>query len=169
MENYNPYLKTALTRKSLSVPMRELMNLSLLYGKILDFGCGNAFDVNFLSYLGLDIVGYDKYNPEYKDESLLDKKYDVVVANYVLNVIPDLEEHKQVINKLRTLGDNVYIALRNDRKAIKDTWQYIEYQDCYKTKRNSYQRYYTDETIAKYFGSVEYIINNSNLILLKLI
>ena len=170
MEEYNPYEKTAITRKNLSVPMRELMNLGLLYKSILDFGCGKGFDVNFLSYLGLDIVGYDKYNEEYKDESLLDEKYDVIVANYVLNVIPNLQEHQQVINKLRTLGDNVYIALRNDRKAIKqDTWQYIEEYDCYKTSKGSYQRYYTTESISRYFGSVEYIINNSSLILIKLI
>ena len=169
MENNNPYLKTALTRKSLSVPMRELMNLSLLYGKILDFGCGNAFDVNFLSYLGLDIVGYDKYNLEYTYESLLDKKYDVVVASYVLNVIRDLEEHQQVIDKLRSLGNNVFVALRNDKKNIKSTWQYIEENDCYKTVKGSYQRYYTTESISRYFGSVEYIINNSSLILIKLI
>lgn len=169
MEGYNPYLKTAITRTSLSVPMRELMNLGLLYGSILDYGAGKGFDVNFLSCLGLDIVGYDKYNPEYKDEDLLDKKYDVVVASYVLNVIYSLVKHKQVIDKLRELGDNVYIALRNDRKAIKDTWEYIEKNDCYKTPRKSYQRYYTSESIIRYFGSVEYIVNNSNLILFKLI
>lgn len=168
MESYNPYLKTAITRTALSVPMRELMNLGLLYGSILDYGAGKGFDVNFLSYLGLDIVGYDKYNPEYKDESLLEKKYDVICCNYVLNVIPNLEEHQEVIGKLKALGDNVYIALRNDRKAIKSTWEYIEGYDCYKTKRNSYQRYYSDKSIAKYFGEVEYIINNSSLILLKL-
>lgn len=168
MENYNPFKMTAITRRSLSVPMRELMNLGLLYGNILDYGCGKAFDLNFLSYLGLDIVGYDKYNLEYKDEGLLDKKYDVVVANYVLNVIPNLQEHQQVIDKLRLLGDNVYIALRNDRKAIKDTWEYIEENDCYRTSRQSYQRYYDDESIHKYLGEVEYITNNSSLMLLKL-
>ena len=170
MENYNPYLKTALTKKSLSVPMRELMNLSLLYGKILDFGCGNAFDVNFLSYLGLDIVGYDKYNLEYKDESLLDKRYDVVYCGYVLNVIRGIEEHQQVINKLRLLGDKVYVAIRNDRKAIKqDTWKYIEEHDCYETPKHSFQRYYTEESIHKYFGNVEIIKSTSSFILLKLI
>lgn len=170
MEDYDPYKLTAITRKSLSVPMRELMNLGLLYGSILDYGVGKGSDVNFLSYLGLDIVGYDKYNLEYKDESLLEKKYDVVVASYVLNVVKDISEHKQVIDKLRELGDNVYVALRNDKRAIKqDTWEYIKENDCYKTVKGSYQRYYTTESISRYFGSVEYIINNSSYILLKLI
>ena len=169
MESYNPYLKTAITRTALSVPMRELMNLGLLYGSVLDFGAGKGFDVNFLSYLGLDIVGYDKYNPKYKDESLLDKKYDVVCCLYVLNVIRNLEEHQQVIDKLRSLGDNVFVALRNDKKNIKSTWEYIEEYDCYKTTKGSYQRYYTPESIGRHFGSVEYIINSSSLILLKLI
>ena len=169
MREYNPFKKTAMSRRSLSVPMRELMNLGLLYGSILDYGAGHGFDVNFLSYLGVDVVGYDKYNPEYKDESLLDKKYDVVCCLYVLNVIRDLEEHQQVIDKLRSLGDNVFVALRNDKKNIKSTWQYIEENDCYKTVKGSYQRYYTTESISRYFGSVEYIINNSSLILIKLI
>lgn len=169
MEIYNPYLKTAITRSALSVPMRELMNLSLLYGDILDYGCGKGFDVNFLSYLGLDIIGYDKYNLEYKDESLLDRRYDVICCNYVLNVIPNLKEHQQVIDKLRTLGDNVYVALRNDRKAIKESWIYIEEFDCYETPKHSFQRYYTNESIKSYFGDVEIIKSTSSYILFKLI
>ena len=168
-ESYNPYKKTAMTRRSLSVPMRELMNLRLLNLNILDFGCGHGFDVNFLSYLGVDIVGYDKYNPEYKDESLLDKKYNVVVANYVLNVIPNLVEHQQVIDKLRVLGDNIYIAVRSDVKAIKKDWIHIKEYDCYKTSKNSYQRFYTShEIIQKYFGEVEYLIDNNSTKLFKL-
>lgn len=168
MEGYDPFLKTALTRKNLSVPMRELMNLGLLYGNILDFGCGKGFDVNFLSYLGLDIVGYDKYNEEYKDESLLDKKYYIVCCNYVFNVIPNLEEHKQVLDKLRSLADNVFISVRSDFKAIKESWEYIKEYDCYKTPKGSYQRFYDEDMIHKYFNEVEYILDNNSVKLFKL-
>ena len=94
-EEYNPF-RTAISRNSLSVPMRELMNLCLfdLDSKCIDIGCGNGQDVEFLKYLGIDIVGYDRYNPNFKDDKLLESKYELVTCNYVFNVIYDLQEHK---------------------------------------------------------------------------
>jgi hypothetical protein len=70
-EEYNPYLKTALHRKSLSAPMRILKEKGLLKGIILDFGCGNYDDCRKLQKEEFNIFGYDKYNPVYKDDKLI--------------------------------------------------------------------------------------------------
>ena len=170
MREYNPFT-TALTRTSLSVPMRELMNLCLfdLDSKCIDIGCGKGQDVEFLKYLGIDIIGYDRYNPNFKDDKLLESTYETVTCNYVFNVIYNLQEHKELLNNIKLLGNNIYISVRSDKKAIKDTWEYIEENDCWKTPKNTYQRFYTEELINTYFGEVEYIINNSSLKLFKLV
>ena len=91
IKEYNPF-KTAISRNCLSVPMRELINLNIfnLTDKCIDIGCGKGNDITFLRYLGVNIVGYDKYNPKFNDDKLLDSTYDLVTCNYVFNVI-DLE------------------------------------------------------------------------------
>ena len=169
MREYNPFT-TALTRTNLSVPMRELMNLCLfdLDSKCIDIGCGKGQDVEFLKCLGIDIVGYDKYNPNFRNDKLLNSTYDIVTCNYVFNVIYDLQEHKELLNKIKRIGSNIYIGVRSDTRAIKKDWIYIKEQDCWRTGRNTYQRFYTEETVNKYFGQVEYIINNGSLKLFKL-
>ena len=170
MREYNPFT-TALTRTSLSVPMRELMNLCLfdLDSKCIDIGCGKGQDVELLKYLGIDIVGYDRYNPNFRYDKLLESTYDTITCNYVFNVIYDLQEHKELLNKIKLLGNNIYISVRSDKKAIKDTWEYIEENDCWRTPKNTYQRFYTEEMINTYFGQVEYIISNTSLKLFKLV
>ena len=170
MREYNPFI-TALTRTSLSVPMRELMNLCLfdLDGKCIDIGCGKGQDVGFLKQLGVDIVGYDRYNANFRDDKLLEDTYDIVTCNYVFNVIYNLQEHKELLNNIKELGSNIYISVRSDDRAIKSDWIYIEEQDCWRTGRNTYQRFYTEEMINTYFGEVEYIISNGSLKLFKLV
>lgn len=167
---YNPFKKTALRRKELSKPMRELFSLGLLKGNILDVGCGYGFDVKKLSELGLDIVGYDKYNVEFNDTKVVHKRYDVVTCNYMFNVIPDLEEHRKMVELLRSLSDNVYIAVRTDVKAIKSTWKWDSDAWGYWTPRKSFQRFYDDYgEINEWFGDVEYIIDDNSMKLFKLI
>ncbi|MBP3928821.1 MAG: methyltransferase domain-containing protein [Peptostreptococcaceae bacterium] len=165
---YNSFLKTAITRKTLSVPMRELMNLGLINGKVLDYGAGKGFDLNYFKLLGIDIHGYDKYNPEYKNEEILNRNYDVITCNYVFNVIPSLEEHKQVLEILKNISDNIYISVRSDSKAIKDSWIYKEEYLGYVTPKGSFQRFYNEEMVNTLFGEVEYIVNNNSFKLFKL-
>lgn len=165
---YNPF-KTAISRNCLSVPMRELVNLNVfnLTDKCIDIGCGKGQDVTFLRYLGVNIVGYDKYNPKFKDDKLLDYSYDLITCNYVFNVI-DLDEHKDLLNKIKLLSDNIFICVRSDSRAIKNNWKYILEHDYWLTPKRTYQRFYTEEIVDKYFGQVEYIVNNRSLKLFKL-
>ena len=78
LSEYNPF-KTAISRNCLSVPMRELVNLNIfnLTDKCIDIGCGKGQDVIFLRYLGVNIIGYDKYNPKFNDNKLLDDESNV--------------------------------------------------------------------------------------------
>ena len=170
LNNYNPYKLTALTRKTLSAPVKTLISKNYLSKgeTILDFGCGNGFDTVELQKQGYNIIGYDKFNQAYSIPQLLKNKYDTIICNFVFNVIPDLKEHKKVLETLKRLSDNVYIAVRSDIKAIKNSWEFIEPYQCYKTPKGSYQRFYDENMIYNYFGEVHYIHNGNNYRLFKL-
>lgn len=173
LENYNPYKLTAISRGGeLSKPMKHLLDTGVfdVSQVIIDIGCGKGVDVSILGQQhGLFIMGYDKYNTEYQTDELLHNTYDVVTCNYCFNVIPTRQEHDELLELLKRIGENIYISVRADIKAIKDNWTYIEEYDCWKTSKGSYQRFYTEDMITEYFGEVEYIINDSSLKLFKLI
>ena len=131
-KEYNAF-KTAIKRNNkLSAPMKVLYDKGLLKGKILDYGCGFGEDVNKLKNLGYNIVGYDKYNTKFKIDFLLDKMYSVVTCNYVFNVIQK-NEHDKLLKLLKSLGDEIYISVRADKKAIKHNWVYDKDKDVYIT------------------------------------
>ena len=167
MKNYNPFKLTALKRKSLSVPMRELLNRGIFKGNCIDFACGYGDDFKFLIHKDINIVGYDKYNLEFKNDNSLKDTYDILTCNYCFNVIPK-QEHDELLDQIKKLSRNIYISVRSDSKSIKYTWKYIKEYDCWLTSKGSLQRFYSEDTVKEYFGEVEYLINNSNLKLFKL-
>lgn len=170
-EGYNPFLKTALHRKSLSVPMRILKEKNLLKGTILDFGCGNGDDVKLLQKAGFNIFGYDKFNSVYKEDRLLKIHYDTLTCNYVFNVMDNLEEHYQLIETLKKLSDDIYITVRSDIKAKQDNWVFDEHSQGYWTSKGSFQRFYNGGMIDILFGTqgnIEYIHNRNDFKLFKL-
>lgn len=169
---YDPFKLTAIKRDKLSVPMRFLKDKGYITKDmfILDYGCGHGDDINILKNEGFSIAGYDKYNPKYSNESILKSvfKPDIVTCNYVFNTIHTLMEHKRTIHKLRLLSKNVYISVRRDFNAIKDSWEYDYINKSYKTSKGSYQRFYDLNMINKMFGRVEIINGTSSYILFRL-
>lgn len=171
-ENYNPFLKTALHRKTLSVPMRILKEKNLLQGITLDYGCGWGDDCRLLQKEGFNIFGYDKYNPVYKEDKLLENRYDTLTCNYCFNVIPSLEEHYQLVELLKKLSENCFISVRSDIKAKKDDWIFDERSQGYWTSKGSFQRFYNNTCLEFLFGvhgNIEYIHNGNDFKLFKLI
>ena len=111
---------TALRRGCMSAPARYLMCEGLLVGRILDFGCGYGYDVNALTKLGYDIVGYDKYHRVGYPSGV----FDVVMCNYVLNVVSK-GEGKGVEGEIEGLlvgGGVAYYAVRSDVKGGGYRW-----------------------------------------------
>lgn len=140
----------------------------MLHGKILNYGCGKNEDTYILKEKGYDIAGYDKYNPEFNDYNLLEKRYDVVVVNYVFNTIVSPREHKEVLTLLKNIGKEIYISVRSDTKAINhEKWTYLGLYEGWLTSANTFQRFYDGEMIYRYFGQVQYISDNSSFKLFK--
>ncbi len=108
MKNTNSH-KTAISRKSPSVPMRQLDKKNLLVGDLLDYGCGRGFDA--------DHFDMDKYDPHYSPEKPT-KVYDTITCNYVFNVIDADKESEliQEISQLLNKGGTAYITVRRDIK-----------------------------------------------------
>lgn len=99
---------TAITRKKPSLPTQYLYSVGLLYGEILDYGCGRGFDA---SYYFMD--KYDKYYHPAKPKKL----YDTIICNYVLNVV-DLLEGEDIIKDIKSMLKHsgiAYITVRRDK------------------------------------------------------
>ena len=109
----HPYL-TAIKRTDLSVPVRYLLQHSLLKGRILDFGCGFGYDTDELKRRGYDIIGYDYYyRTEYPDG-----KFDTIFCVYVLNVLEPYAQAEVMMNVSNLLSPKgtAYFAVRRDIK-----------------------------------------------------
>ena len=107
----HPYL-TAIKRTDLSVPTRYLLQHDLLKGRILDFGCGFGFDTDELKHQGYDIMGYDYYyRPDFPEG-----KFDIIICNYVLNVLEPYAQAEVMMNVSNLLSPKgtAYFAVRRD-------------------------------------------------------
>jgi hypothetical protein len=113
---------------------------------ILDYGCGRGDDA--------DRFGWDKYDPHYFPKKPYDKEYDIIVCQYVLNVIEDENERKKVIrdvlNFLHSEGTAFFIV-RDDLISLggctsKGTWQGLvnldKYMRIWTHKKGKYKIYY---------------------------
>jgi len=147
--------KTAISRKTASKPTRDFFQKGLLSGNILDYGCGKGADVTFLKKQGLSVTGYD---PHYCPEFNKSKKYDVVLCNYVINVIPHKTERRELIRNLlkacKVMGI-VIITARPIREieynANRSNWTPVK--DGFKTKRGTFQKGFAVSTIMQYLPS----------------
>jgi 2-polyprenyl-3-methyl-5-hydroxy-6-metoxy-1,4-benzoquinol methylase len=71
--------------------------------KILDFGCGKGLFVTFLHKKGyVNVEGYDPYVAKFSNEELLDKTYDYVISQ---DVIEHVDEPRALMEQMiRCLG-----------------------------------------------------------------
>jgi 2-polyprenyl-3-methyl-5-hydroxy-6-metoxy-1,4-benzoquinol methylase len=120
--------KTAISRSSLSVPMRAVLEADSMGGKVLDYGCGKGTCA--------DRIGADKFDPYYFPEPPAGQ-YDTITCMYVLNVIPGATDRLAVVNSIKALlapGGTAYIAVRADRFKEGYTskgWQgYVDVPGC---------------------------------------
>jgi ATP adenylyltransferase len=131
--------KTAIKRGKMSTPVKNMLNNSCLDGRILDYGCGRGKDVEELKALGFDITGYD---PHWSPENP-SGKFDTIMCNYVLNVIPSWYDRVKVMDKVLSLlndGGTAIFTARNvkDIESSKtDKWK--PFEDGYITTADTFQ------------------------------
>jgi SAM-dependent methyltransferase len=101
--------RTAIARSKPSAPTLFLKTNGDIKGKVLDYGCGRGRDCQFLEC--------DGYDPHYRPE-MPTGKYDTILCNYVLNVIPSRKVRQQVLDKIEDLlapDGSAYITVRRGK------------------------------------------------------
>ena len=114
-ENNVSSYRTAITRKGPSAPLKYIEGSLRPNTLILDYGCGRGADVSYLRKKGYCVDGYDPYYSNI-DLSGKDSYYDVVLCNYVFNVLDKSEENtlmQNIMSKLKS-GGKAYISVRRD-------------------------------------------------------
>ena len=142
---------TAIHRRNISVPLQTILNNLREEDKILDYGCGHGYDLNFLKKNGFNIKGFDKYIKTFSDEDYSKWKYDVIYCFYVLNVIAEESERIEVLsqikNALKSSGE-VYIAVRSEHELKRSKSKLNKYKDGVVTSKNTFQKYFSEEDLT---------------------
>ena len=125
--------KTAIRRfRGISAPMKVLLAHNMIGDStvnctVLDYGCGRGEDA--------DQLKFQKYDPYFFPDIPKDK-FDIVVCNYVLNVLP-VEEQDVLVSKILAkvkAGGKAFITVRRDVKkegfTPKGTFQRNVTLDC---------------------------------------
>ena len=150
---------TAISRQSMSRPMVKLQKQGYFDNKrVLDYGCGKGFDVETLKAQGFDITGYEPFASD-KYLQVPSGRFDIITNNYVLNVIENVEERKELIEKMKKMSDFVVITVRADKKSIKPTWK--KFNDGYLTPKNTFQKIYDEKSLKEEFGDVEILYKDA--------
>ena len=130
-------------------------------GTILDASSGLGYGTR----AGIEEYGFDVediepfpdkgYNPKYKDYSTLNKKYDVIISNAVLNVLPQDQRDALAIKMGELLNDGgrMFINVRGkDVESLAKTGKNIHLGDMewIETVKGSYQKGFTKDELKAY-------------------
>ena len=139
--------RTAIARSDLSRPVQLLIGSGVLAPErtFFDYGCGLGDDVRFLKSLGYAAHGWD---PAHRPDETL-RQAAVVNLGYVLNVIERPAERIRALRRAFDLSETclcVSVLIGSGSYA----GEVQTYGDGVLTSRNTFQRYYQQEEVAKY-------------------
>lgn len=136
--------KTAISRYSLSTPMKILKKRGYLNGKhsIFDYGCGLGDDLAELHANGINASGWD---PNFRPEQDL-VNADIVNLGFVLNVIEDVAERVEALHNAFALAEQMLIVscMLGSESLIAS---FKQYKDGIITSRNTFQKYYSQQEL----------------------
>ncbi len=140
--------RTAISRSSLSTPMRALAQWGYLDGAptVLDYGCGRGDDVRALCAAGVLATGWD---PHFAPDAPREPS-DVVNLGFVLNVIEDPDERSSALRAAFGLARRVLsvAVMLNGRGGG------AEHADGVLTTRLTFQKYFGQAELRAYVAAV---------------
>lgn len=142
--------RTAIVRDTLSAPVAALDAAGLVTNEttFLDYGCGRGDDVRRLAKAGIKAVGWDPY---FAPDSALLQPSALVNLGFVLNVVEEMEERKQVLRNAWALTEKVLsVAVMLVGKG--DVSGHIPYADGFLSSRSTFQKYYTQAEIKSFIA-----------------
>lgn len=138
--------KTAITSKTCSMPTKWAYLNNLLKLNVLDYGCGKERDSIWLKNKGFNVVSYDPY---FKPNTRINfNSIETILLNYVLNVIENPSERKELLSYLINNSKdetNILVSVRSTKeiynKSLESNWK--KYNDGFLTNRNTFQKGYS--------------------------
>jgi DNA phosphorothioation-associated putative methyltransferase len=143
--------KAAMVRKELSKPVRLALEAELFEPQtsFFDYGCGHGSDLHHLRQKGYQSNGWD---PHYQPNTPCCAA-DIVNLGYIVNVIEDPAERRQVLLNAWDLTQKVLIV--SAQVLIEDSSRgIIAYSDGIITRRNTFQKYYEQQELKAYIDQV---------------
>ena len=142
--------KAAIKRSHLSRPVSLLVEKGLLTPStdFFDYGCGHGQDLQILEKNGFSHI--DGYDPHYRPQNGFPPS-SIINLGYVINVIEDSQERKEVLKKAYSLTKKVLCVsamLKNQKKYIGES-----FADGVKTKKGTFQKYYEQVELKNYIES----------------
>jgi len=150
--------KTAMKRKegSVALPTRILLDKGLIVGNVLHHGSGQDIGSSkAMSDVAGSVTDFDpNFTPDFK---ALNKKYDTVISNYVINTLPPDDRNKALIDIAKTTKGVAYIAVRGMGNVIAGEPKF----DGVITSKVTFQKIYSPDVLmqelALYFNDVKII------------
>lgn len=80
---------------------------------LLDFGCGGGEFIRYLRGKGYKAEGYDEFSEHFSDRKVLDRQYDVVLSQDVIEHVAEPWEHVRTLSGLIAPGGLLAIGTPN--------------------------------------------------------
>lgn len=165
--------ETSIPRKTLSLPVKAAYSKGFLLPtySVHDYGCGkkeyiekHGNDVTRLQKLGYDATGHDITHGT-------PRIADIVFCSYVINVIENPEERKEVIKHAYSLAKKMLIiSARTDKNSLKKS-KTSQVNDGVLTSKNTFQKFYTTKELQAYvkevLGKDSEVLRNGSIIIRK--
>lgn len=87
---------------------------------ILDYGCSTGLFLDFLKARGYKAMGYDPYVSEFSDRLTLDREFDFVVSQDVIEHVAEPRELVEVYARLLKTGGKLFIGTPNASEITLD-------------------------------------------------
>lgn len=144
--------RTAIVRGSLSRPVRLAADLGLVAanGTFFDYGCGHGEDVAGLTRAGVHASGWD---PHFRPDSPK-AKAEVVNLGYVVNVIPDAIERRDVVLDAWELAERVLVVsarLNGERRSLSSD---RGHGDGFLTRHGTFQKFYSQGELRSWLDAI---------------
>ena len=145
-----PRYKTAISRNKVSKPVRLalLNNLINKATTVFDYGCGRGKDVEYLNQLDIKSFGYDPYY--FPKNDIITS--DVVMLNYVINVIENLEERINVIRDSLIISKSILLISVRLKKELPKV--FTPFNDGIITRKGTFQKFFDQTELEDWLNKI---------------
>ena len=144
--------RTAIIRGTLSRPVRLATDLGLVTADstFFDYGCGHGEDVAGLASAGVFATGWDPhFNPDGRRTSA-----EVVNLGYVINVISDVTERRDVVLDAWELAERALVVSARLNSERRNLFNDRLRSDGFLTSHGTFQKFYSQGELRSWLDTI---------------